>query len=214
MGLPIHTEDSHNGFNHEYFYICNPANEGESLVLPGVSGTSRTKAYSIGMVYDYPMEREFRLRFRNDKNKNEEPALVTYGISPTRAVHCILHAHHDDRGFDLPATVRPFDAVIIPSNEEALENAQTLYSKIRADMLRATGGNINAMEHVALDDRIRTPIAERQKFAEYIGTPLTVVVGRNGYEMTARDGQKLSSTPEQDTAARAIIGLSALTRPL
>lgn len=209
LGIPYHQEDDYNGFDHEYFYICTPSDEGENLALPGVDESERVKAYSMGMIYDYPMERDFRLRYRDERNKNAKPALISYGFSTPRILHCALHAHRDSLGFNLPATMRPFDVTIVPSQNDAVEIANELYESLRLQFLSASHGDPASIDRVCLDDRKKVKSDDRKAFAAYSGTPYCVEVHNNGFTVTSRDGticEELSEVSEVlgfiDTATR------------
>lgn len=207
LGVPAHREDDYKGFDHEYFYICDPANEGENLALPGISSTSRVKAYSMGMIYDYTMMPEYRLRFRNEHNNNKSPGTISYGFCTTRILHCALHAHHDDKGFNLKAPLRPFDVTIIPADESSITAAEEIYKRLRLHSVHGTGGNTAAMNRVCLDDRVKIAVIERQKFAEFISAPVNVVVGKDGYSIFKRDGQSMPEASTQDDAMTMIMSL-------
>ncbi|RDX36567.1 hypothetical protein DZA51_03990 [Vibrio campbellii] len=142
IGLPFHKEEKHNSFEAEFFYICDSSREGELMQLPGYS-RDKVSAYSLGMYYDYPMQDDFRIRFRNKYNRNQKPYLLSFGLSPSRILHCIFCEYSDDHGYALPSSVRPFELVIIPESKKDLEKAQSIYSKIRYKLLKMSS-NVSA----------------------------------------------------------------------
>lgn len=213
MALPFHREDGYNGFDHEYFYICDPANEGENLALPGVSETTRVKAYSMGMIYNYPMMADYRLRYRSEENKNKAPAMISYGFCTPRILHCALHAHHDEAGFNLPASLRPFDVSIIPAHDRNIGKARELYQELRRQFLLNSGNNPRSISRVCLDDRLKISTAERQDFAAYLGTPVSLTIDNDGYKLMARNGDGLGIAASHQEIMQMVTHQTAADAP-
>jgi prolyl-tRNA synthetase len=92
----------------------------------------------------------------------------SYGIGPTRLVPAIIEASHDDNGIIWPASVAPFDVVVInmkPGDEACDRICETLY-----------GGLATVGKDVLYDD---TDERAGTKFAtaDLIGVPVQVIVG-------------------------------------
>ena len=197
MNLPFHREDKYNGFEHEYFYICTPPNEGDNLRLPGVNIASCSKAYSLGMIYEYPMTNSFRLRFRGKNNKNKKPALISYGFSTHRILHCALHKFHDEIGFNLPETIRPFHVFIIPCGANNINEGEEIYDILRRSIIQTKNGSTSLMNRICLDARLTISVDERHRFASYIGTKLSIIVKNNTYKVLDRNKNKLTTKVNQ-----------------
>jgi prolyl-tRNA synthetase len=92
----------------------------------------------------------------------------SYGIGPTRLVPAIIEASHDENGIIWPASVSPFDVVLInmKAGDEACDGA--------CDSIYAALGK--AGKDVLYDD---TDDRAGQKFAtaDLIGVPLQIIVG-------------------------------------
>ncbi|MNL41166.1 Proline--tRNA ligase [compost metagenome] len=92
----------------------------------------------------------------------------SYGIGPTRLVPAIIEASHDENGIIWPASVAPFDVVIInmKAGDAACDAAcEKLYYSLS-----------NAGKDVLYDD---TDDRAGQKFAtaDLIGVPMQIIVG-------------------------------------
>ncbi|PZU73338.1 MAG: proline--tRNA ligase [Rhizobium sp.] len=103
------------------------------------------------------------------KDGKEHPVhMGSYGIGPTRLVPAIIEASHDENGIIWPASVAPFDVVIInmKAGDAACDAAcEKLYYSLS-----------NAGKDVLYDD---TDDRAGQKFAtaDLIGVPLQIIVG-------------------------------------
>ncbi|MCC2609528.1 proline--tRNA ligase [Neorhizobium sp. Rsf11] len=117
----------------------------------------------------------------------------SYGIGPTRLVPAIIEASHDENGIIWPASVAPFDVVVInmkPGDEACDRICETLY-----------GGLTTVGKDVLYDD---TDERAGTKFAtaDLIGVPVQVIVGPRsaaGGEVEVKDrktGQRETLTVE------------------
>jgi len=104
--------------------------------------------------------------------KNRVMSMGCYGIGITRIVGAAIEQNHDDAGIIWPATLAPFDVVIVPINmrrsEAVKEAAEALYAELQ-DM---------GLE-VLLDDRNARPGVQFAD-AELIGIPHRLVVSERG----------------------------------
>jgi prolyl-tRNA synthetase len=92
----------------------------------------------------------------------------SYGIGPTRLVPAIIEASHDENGIIWPASVAPFDVVVInmKAGDAACDAAcETIYAALS-----------NAGKDVLYDD---TDDRAGTKFAtaDLIGVPLQIIAG-------------------------------------
>lgn len=200
ISMPIHREDGTTGFDYEFFFLT-PSygrQEGQNLVLPGLNQTARTRGLSIGMVYNYPMGNNWKIRNRSRENTNDHPALITFGFCTQRMLYCTMMQYHDAAGFNLPAAVRPFDFYLIPEGPKALADARTVYDGLTNGvngLSVLSHGNSSRPVSVALDNRMNKTVHERRATAAYLGAPISVVFGNLGAEIAAvsREGQPLFS---------------------
>ena len=182
LGLPHHVEVIYNGFDAEFFYLSSEGKygaEGENILLPKINTIHRTKAYSLGMVYNYPKIAGWKLRFRSKKNKNKRPSLLSFGICTPRILHCLFHRYHDEKGFNLPTLIRPFNVCVIPESEDCLNIANDVYIKLKSVQ--------GQEERVLIDERIKKSVEKRNSFADYLGTPYKIIVRRAGFILLGRN---------------------------
>lgn len=120
--------------------------------------------FYFGTKYSEPMGAKVQ-----GKDGKEHPVhMGSYGIGPTRLVPAIIEASHDENGIIWPASVAPFDVVIInmKAGDAACDAAcEKLYYQLS-----------NAGKDVLYDD---TDDRAGQKFAtaDLIGVPLQIIVG-------------------------------------
>jgi prolyl-tRNA synthetase len=118
----------------------------------------------------------------------------SYGIGPTRLVPAIIEASHDENGIIWPASVAPFDVVVInmkPGDEACDRLSESLY-----------GGLGKAGKDVLYDD---TDDRAGTKFAtaDLIGVPVQVIVGPR----SAASGEV--EVKDRKTGAREVMTLEA-----
>ncbi|AYM56991.1 proline--tRNA ligase [Agrobacterium fabrum] len=120
--------------------------------------------FYFGTKYSEPMGAKVQ-----GKDGKEHPVhMGSYGIGPTRLVPAIIEASHDENGIIWPASVAPFDVVIInmKAGDAACDAAcEKLYYQLS-----------NAGKDVLYDD---TDDRAGQKFAtaDLIGVPVQIIVG-------------------------------------
>jgi prolyl-tRNA synthetase len=92
----------------------------------------------------------------------------SYGIGPTRLVPAIIEASHDENGIIWPASIAPFDAVVInmKSGDEACDAAcETIYAALN-------NAGFDTL-YDDKDDRAGTKFAT----ADLIGVPVQIIAG-------------------------------------
>ncbi len=135
--------------------------EGERLSARGIEVGH---IFYFGTKYSEPMGAKVQ-----GKDGKEHPVhMGSYGIGPTRLVPAIIEASHDENGIIWPASVAPFDVVIInmKAGDAACDAAcEKLYYSPS-----------NAGKDVLYDD---TDDRAGQKFAtaDLIGVPMQIIVG-------------------------------------
>jgi prolyl-tRNA synthetase len=103
--------------------------------------------------------------------KPVRPIMGCYGIGVERAMAAVVEAHHDDKGIIWPATVAPFDAVVVVAqqNDQAVAEAgEQVYRQL-----------LDAGIDVIIDDRTARA-GEKFRDAELVGIPLRVTIGKRG----------------------------------
>ena len=120
--------------------------------------------FYFGTKYSEPMG----AKVQGPDGKEHPVHMGSYGIGPTRLVPAIIEASHDENGIIWPASVAPFDVVIInmKAGDAACDAAcEKLYYSLS-----------NAGKDVLYDD---TDDRAGQKFAtaDLIGVPMQIIVG-------------------------------------
>ena len=97
-----------------------------------------------------------------------------YGIGVTRVVAAAIEQNHDENGIIWPATISPFDVIVIPINMEksvrVREAAEALYREL-----------LGAGLEVVLDDRPQRP-GFKFADADLVGYPHRLVVAEKGLD--------------------------------
>lgn len=183
MGLPFHVERNRGVLDCEYFYLTD--NEGDNLVLPGISTEERVKALSLAMAYHYAQDKKLPMRYRTEKNDNARPQLVTYGLGTQRLLYCVMDHYRDEKGFNLPAELRPFDLSVIPRSDREKGTAERVYGIVKA-----------AGYKVCLDDRYKFRGSDRESAADYMGCGYKVAVSSDSISLLSRDGVNIVTFPD------------------
>jgi prolyl-tRNA synthetase len=135
--------------------------EGERLSARGIEVGH---IFYFGEKYSEPMG----AKVQGPDGKEHAVHMGSYGIGPTRLVPAIIEASHDENGIIWPASVAPFDIVVInmKSGDEACDSAcEKLYSTL-----------MKAGKDVLLDDR-DDRAGTKFATADLIGVPVQVIVG-------------------------------------
>ena len=127
-----------------------------------------------------------------DEQSHSHPLIMgCYGIGVTRVVAAIIEANHDDKGILWPATVAPFQVLLV--NLDGKDEAITLACDKIHEKLQGLGVD------VLYDDR---PMRPGPKFidADLIGIPLRIAVGKRSYaegraELKWRDSAAVELLP-------------------
>jgi len=120
--------------------------------------------FNFGTKYSKPLE----CYVLNQEGKRVEPYMGSYGIGVSRLTAAIIEAFHDERGIKWPFNVAPFKInIITPPNSDN----QTITDKIYQYL-------ILKYKDVSLDDRDMS-LGRKIKDAELIGTPWSIIIGKN-----------------------------------
>ncbi len=139
----------------------NAIDEGEKLSARGIEVGH---IFYFGTKYSEPMG----AKVQGPDGKEHPVHMGSYGIGPTRLVPAIIEASHDENGIIWPASIAPFDVVVI--NMKAGDAAcDAACEKVYAE-LRKAGKDVLYDD---TDDRAGTKFAT----ADLIGVPVQVIVG-------------------------------------
>lgn len=137
--------------------------------LTMAKGIEVGQVFKLGTKYSESMGANFL-----DKDGRPQPVVMgCYGIGISRTMSAAIEQHHDDDGIIWPASIAPFEVVIVPINakDEALMEMSThVYEALKA-----------AKVDVLLDDR-KDRAGVKFKDADLIGYPLRVTVSKNTIE--------------------------------
>ncbi len=120
--------------------------------------------FYFGTKYSEPMG----AKVQGPDGKEHAVHMGSYGIGPTRLVPAIIEASHDENGIIWPASVAPFDAVVInmKAGDQACDAAcETIYAAL------SKAGKDVLLDDT--DDRAGTKFAT----ADLIGVPMQIIVG-------------------------------------
>ncbi|HEY6897867.1 MAG TPA: proline--tRNA ligase [Rhodocyclaceae bacterium] len=111
-------------------------------------------------------------KFLDEQGKDQIMEMGCYGIGVSRIVGAAIEQGHDDKGIIFPATISPFEVVIVPMGYAKSEAVREAADKLLAEL---QAGGVDAL----LDDRDERP---GSMFADWelIGTPHRIVVGERG----------------------------------
>jgi prolyl-tRNA synthetase len=112
------------------------------------------------------------LAFLDEGGKSQIMEMGCYGIGVTRVVAAAIEQNHDARGIIFPASIAPFDVVIVPIGMKKSALVKDTVEKLYAD-LRAAGLDVLLDDR---DERLGSMLAD----IELIGIPQRIVVGERG----------------------------------
>lgn len=121
------------------------------------------QVFKLGIKYSKALGATFL-----DENGKEKPLIMgCYGIGVSRTMAAAIEQFHDDNGIIWPASIAPFEVVIVPINAKD-ESQMQIAEKLYADMK-------NAGIDVLLDDR-KDRAGVKFKDADLIGYPVRITV--------------------------------------
>ena len=136
--------------------------------LEEIRGIEVGHIFKLGTEYSEKMKAYFQ-----DEDGSLKPFVMgCYGLGVSRLVSATAEIHHDEDGLCWPASVSPFDLIIILVNSQddvQRETAEKIYAQLSQKM------------SVLYDDREESP-GVKFKDADLIGIPIQVVVGRKAME--------------------------------
>lgn len=134
-------------------------------ILHAERGIEIGHIFKLGTKYTEDMKATFL-----DEEGAEKPIIMgCYGIGISRVVASVVENCHDDNGIKWPASIAPFQALVIlmnPTDDVQMGVATPLYEELQ-----------KAGIDTLLDDRNERP-GVKFKDADLIGIPVQIVVGR------------------------------------
>lgn len=160
-----------------------PDGKGELLIKRGIEVGH---IFQLGKKYSEALN----ATVLNESGKSEVVHMGCYGIGVSRVMAATVEQNHDDGGIIWPASIAPFQVVLVPINMQKSERVKTLTESLYQQLL---DHNIE----VLLDDRNERPGV---KFAdmELIGIPHRLVIGDKGLDRGMLEYRARPSADNQD----------------
>jgi prolyl-tRNA synthetase len=135
--------------------------------LEVIKGIEVGHIFKLGYKYSNVLE----LSVSGPDGKPVKPIMGSYGIGVERAMATCIEVHHDNRGIIWPASIAPFEAVVVVAQHNDAEVAGKGEQVYR--------GLADAGVDVIIDDR---PVRAGVKFsdAELVGIPFRITIGKRG----------------------------------
>ncbi len=167
------------------------------------------KAIEIGHVFKLGTKYSDAMKATFLDNDGKPKALIMgcYGIGLNRIMAAAIEAHHDEAGIIWPASIAPFNVLIValdPREEDVMNTAQKLH-----DELEAAGVD------VLFDDRDERA-GFKFKDADLIGIPVRITVGRRSLadgvvELKRRDSAEVEKVAPGEAGKRAMALCKSVT---
>ena len=167
-----------------------PDGKGELLIKRGIEVGH---IFQLGKKYSEALN----ATVLNESGKSEVVHMGCYGIGVSRVMAAAVEQNHDDGGIIWPASIAPFQVVLVPINMQKSERVKTLTESLYQQLL---DHNIE----VLLDDRNERPGV---KFAdmELIGIPHRLVIGDKGLDRGVLEYRARPSSDNQDIAVETVL---------
>ncbi|MCR4418934.1 MAG: proline--tRNA ligase [Clostridia bacterium] len=151
--------------------------------LEATQGIEVGQIFQLGTKYS----RALGATYLDERGAERLIVMGCYGIGISRTMAAAVEQHHDDAGIIWPASIAPYQAVVVavnPAESRQREVAEALYGQLQA-----------AGIEVVLDDR---PERAGVKFADadLIGFPWRITVGRKAAEQSRVDVRRRGTADE------------------
>ena len=169
---------------------ASPDGNGELLIKRGIEVGH---IFQLGKKYSEALN----ATVLNESGKSEVVYMGCYGIGVSRVMAATIEQNHDDGGIVWPASIAPFQIVLVPINMQKSELVKTLTESLYQQLL---DHNIE----VLLDDRNERPGV---KFAdmELIGIPHRLVIGDKGLDRNVLEYRARSASDNQDMPVDTVL---------
>ncbi len=142
--------------------------------------------------------------FTNEAGQQEPFWMGCYGIGISRLAQAAVEQHHDEAGISWPASIAPYEAIVVVANIQ--DSTQASLGESLYESLLEQG--IDAL----LDDR-KERAGVKFKDADLIGIPWRIVVGRDAAEGMVELVQRSDRSVRKLPHAEALEALSLALRP-
>ncbi|WP_413442426.1 proline--tRNA ligase [Synechococcus sp. MIT S1220] len=156
--------------------------------------------FQLGRKYSQALDSSFT----NEAGQQEPFWMGCYGIGISRLAQAAVEQHHDEAGISWPASIAPFEAIVVVANIQDATQAslgETLYESLLKQGI-----------DVLLDDR-KERAGVKFKDADLIGIPWRIVVGRDAAEGMVELVQRSDRSMRKLPHAEALAALSCALRP-
>ena len=152
------------------------------------------QVFKLGTKYSQALKATFL-----DENGKEKPLIMgCYGIGVSRTMAAAIEQYHDENGIIWPASIAPYEAIIVPINakdEAQMQVAEKLYAEMK-----------QAGIDVLLDDR-KERAGVKFKDADLIGYPIRITVSpklleNNNVEIKIRRDGTTNEVTVEDCASK------------
>ena len=169
---------------------ASPDGNGELLIKRGIEVGH---IFQLGKKYSEALN----ATVLNESGKSEVVYMGCYGIGVSRVMAATIEQNHDDGGIVWPASIAPFQIVLVPINMQKSERVKTLTESLYQQLL---DHNIE----VLLDDRNERPGV---KFAdmELIGIPHRLVIGDKGLDRNVLEYRARSASDNKDMPVDTVL---------
>ncbi|MDB2410253.1 proline--tRNA ligase [Pseudomonadales bacterium] len=169
---------------------ASPDGNGELLIKRGIEVGH---IFQLGKKYSEALN----ATVLNESGKSEVVYMGCYGIGVSRVMAATIEQNHDDGGIVWPASIAPFQIVLVPINMQKSERVKTLTESLYQRLL---DHNIE----VLLDDRNERPGV---KFAdmELIGIPHRLVIGDKGLDRNVLEYRARSASDNKDMPVDTVL---------
>ena len=135
------------------------------------SGSSTERYASLAMGYRFEQTSAFSVGFTDSYGRRQLPVFGTFGIGLQRCLYALFELLRTRTGIPFPATVRPFDAAVIP--------ADTSDAAVMCESLQVYRNLLDAGVVTMIDDRHNPTLSARFKLADFLGVPVRLIIGKN-----------------------------------
>ena len=161
--------------------------------------------FQLGNKYSAPM----KATVLDAEGKALAMLMGCYGIGVSRLVGAAIEQNHDDKGIIWPASIAPYQVILIPINAHKSEAVQTAADSLYTQL---TAAGIE----VLLDDRDQLRPGAKFADAELLGFPHRIVIGdralaEGAVEYTARATGTTEAWPLEAVVQRLLDFLKAPT---
>ena len=125
------------------------------------------KAVEVGNIFKLKTKYSapFNLKYKDEKGREKEVIMGTYGIGLNRLMGAIVEVYHDEKGIIWPEPVAPFTAHLINLSDKQQATSKKIYNTLQ-----------KAEIEVLYDDRENASVGEKFAEADLIGIPYRLVV--------------------------------------